>query len=68
MEDRFDQNIDIDYITLVKNFMLVRLVKKNFDFGHSGCHQAPINVKKRFGQNEGLPETFLELFLTLIMY
>ena len=48
--------------------MLVCLVKKNFDFGHSGCRQAPISTKKRFGQNGGLPSTIFELFLALIMY
>ena len=55
-------------ITFVENFMVVRLAKKIFDFGHSGCRQASINVKKRFGQNEGLPETFFKLFLAPIMY
>ena len=49
-------------ITLVKNFLLVRLVKKKFDFGHSGCRQGPISAKKCFGQNEGLPEFFFWTF------
>ena len=68
MEDRFDQNMNIRKLSLFKNFMIIRLVEKIFDFGHSGCRQGPISAKKCFGQNEGLPETFFELFLAPIMY
>ena len=68
VEDRFDQNTNIRKLSLLKNFMIVRLVKTIFDFGHSGCRQGPISAKKRFGQNEGLPEFFFELFLASIMY
>ena len=48
--------------------MVVRLAKKIFDFGHSGCRQGPISAKKRFAQNGGLPELFFEIFLAPIMY
>ena len=50
MQDRFIENMNIGKWSLVKNFMLVRKVKTNFDFGHSGCPQGPIRTKKRFGQ------------------
>ena len=57
VEDRFDQNINIRKWLLVKNFMLVPLVKK-VDFCHSGCHQGTICAKKHFGQKGGLPDFF----------
>ena len=68
MEDRFDQNMNIRKLSFVKNFMIVCLVEKIFDFSHSGSHQGPISAKKRFPQNGGLPEFFFEIFLAPIMY
>ena len=58
MEDIFDQNMNIEKWLLVRNLMLVCLVKKNFDFGHPVCRQGPISAKKRFAQKGGLPEFF----------
>ena len=60
VEDRFDQNMNIRKLSLFKNFMIVRLVEKIFDFSHSGCCQGPISAKKCFAQNGGLPDFFLK--------
>ena len=62
VKDRFDQNMNIRKLSFLKNFIIVRWVKKIFDFSHSGYCQSPISAKKCFGQNEGLPETVFELF------
>ena len=51
--------------SLVKNIMLVCLVKNFFDFGHSGCRQGPISAKKRFAQNGVCLNFFSKIALIL---
>ena len=58
VEDRFIENMNVGKWSMIRNVMIVRFVKKDFDICLSGCRQGPICPKKGLDSNRGLPNFF----------